>query len=139
MGGFRPISGNTIIANLKVNASTAIVEGDPVVYTVSTGLLTTAADNCTTGILGIALASGAVSTLIPVALNGVFAALSTANMAPGDAVYVASASAVDAGSMNDISIGRVVNTDPVANGWVEFTLHPSTVTANNYYLQVTHA
>lgn len=141
-GSFQPHSCNTEIALFKVNASTAIAEGDAVTYAVSTGLITAAADSCTTGIIGIAAASGAVSTFIPVYLNGIFRGTASANLAPGAVAYIAGsagAQTLDAGSMSDVSVGVVVNTDPAATGDIFFRLQRSRVTANTIDTPVTHA
>lgn len=142
VGSVRPIYGQTEIAGFKVNASTAIEEGDMVTYAVSTGLITSAADSCTTGIIGVAAKSGAVSTFIPVYLNGVFEATASANLAPGAVAYVAGsagAQTLDAGSMSDISVGVIVDTDPVSGGKARFRIQRSRVTANTIDTPVTHA
>lgn len=141
VGSVRPISGQTEIAGFKVNASTAINEGEMVTYAVSTGLITAAADPCTTGIIGVAAKSGAVSTIIPVYLNGVFeaTAASGVNFAPGAVVYVAASQEIDAGSPSDVSVGVVVDTDPASAGKVRFRLQRSRVTANTIDTPVTHA
>lgn len=142
VGSCRPVYANTEIAGFKVNASTAVEEGDLVTYAVSTGLITSAADSCTTGVIGVAAKSGAVSTIIPVYLNGVFEVTASANLAPGNVVYVAGsagAQTVDGGSMSDVSVGVVVDTDPVSGGKLRFRLQRSRVTANTIDTPVTHA
>lgn len=142
VGSVRPAYGQTEIASFKVNASTAIEEGDMVTFTVSTGLIAAAANNCTTGIIGVAAKSGAVSTFIPVYLNGVFEATASSDLAPGAVAYVAGsagAQTIDGGSMSDVSVGVIVDTDPASGGKARFRLQRSRVTANTIDTPVTHA
>jgi len=105
-----------------LNGGTALSEGDMVVL--SSGALAEVADDCTTGIVGICAEDIAASSYGTVYISGVFkgTAASGVNFAIGDKVYAAGADTLDAGSQNDVCVGKVVHTDPSAGGTVYFEL-----------------
>ena len=146
VGNFRPVYGQTLQTSFKINASTAVSEGDAVSFAIATGLITpapAAAGASTTGIIGIAAKSGAVGEIIPVYMNGVFegTAKAATDLGIGVPVYLAGeqgTATLDTGDTGEVSIGVVVDIDPASAGKVRFLLTPSTVTAT-CLLPVTHA
>lgn len=105
------------------NGPIALHEGD-MVHIDAAGLMAEVADNNTVGAAGILLADVAPGGYGWVAIDGIFrgAAASGADFVVGDLVYTASDSTLDAGSLGDRPVGKVVHTDPAAGGLVYFKL-----------------
>ena len=105
-----------------VNGNTAVEEGD-IVY-LSSHVLVEGANNCTTGVVGVAAEDIAASATGVVYTAGLFegTADTSMNFNVGDKVYLASASALDDGSSGDKPVGMVVEANPASAGTVQFLL-----------------
>lgn len=105
-----------------LNGDTALEEGDMVTF--SSNVLVEVADSNTVGAIGICaqdIAAGAYGTVYTA---GVFQGTAATGTDFGhlDEVFNAGASTLDAGTANDIPVGRVVDHDPASGGAVKFVL-----------------
>jgi len=97
------------------NSGSAVLEGDG--FSINSGTVTVLADNSRVGIYGVWAEDVASGALGAAWVEGVFdvPVAGTVDFAINGAVYAAGAATVDAGTVSDISIGKVVGPEP-ANG-----------------------
>jgi len=97
------------------NSGTAVLEGDG--FSVVAGTITVLANDSRYGLYGVWCEDVAVGAEGAAWVEGVFdvPVAGTVDFAINGAVYAAGAATVDAGTVSDISIGKVVGPEP-ANG-----------------------
>jgi len=127
-----------LVAGLRIrftnnHATDALEEGDGIVH--SSGVVAKIADSCTTGITGVCVADVANGDQGELFVTGVFrvSCAASQNFEQFGAVYAASASTVDTGSQNDVTIGYVCSNDPADGAsTIEFFLVSHLFTATTH-------
>jgi len=118
---FRVVQAGRVI-ELTANGSTAINVGEMV--TLASNVITITGNNQAP--IGMALTDIAINGVGPVMIEGIFEGTADGtDFAMGQEVYMEPSGVLGDGAAGEVSIGRVVNTNPAASGLVQFWLHSS--------------